>query len=366
MKNKFFLCLSVAVLAASASAVPLKSWDSIFGASGQGDYVDAKISGDIMFLKYVYYGEEQSVMFTVNDGNFEFAVSGTLKVSSDVIESNTFYPSCNKTKEAWISCFNHPQRFGRDMLTTNVKGIDLACGDNLYALRNLRLKFKNPEAQKYWEDKFEEQEKSKRDELAQYRIAEQERVAAVRSASGVIMDPRDGQDYRTIKVGGRTWIAQNMNYNVRGESWCYDDKESYCSRGGRLYTLEGARQACPKGFHLPRDREWHDMLTELTHCYDGVQNCGAFAAKLKAKTGWQGSGGTDDYGFTVFSSGRREVVGKTARFVDMGEYAAFWSAQNGTNETIWLWVLGRMGDNMVRELAPSKYNAYSVRCIDGD
>ena len=36
------------------------------------------------------------------------------------------------------------------------------------------------------------------------------------------------------------------------------------------------------------------------------------------------------------------------------------------NETIWLWVLGRMGDNMVRELAPSKFNGYSVRCIDGD
>jgi uncharacterized protein (TIGR02145 family) len=50
----------------------------------------------------------------------------------------------------------------------------------------------------------------------------------------------------------------------------------------------------------------------------------------------------------------------------MGEYAGFWSSQNGRNETIWLWALGRMSETMVRQLAPSKYHAYSVRCIEGD
>jgi uncharacterized protein (TIGR02145 family) len=117
---------------------------------------------------------------------------------------------------------------------------------------------------------------------------------------------------------------------------------------------------------LPRDREWQDMLTGLTGCYDGVQKCEAFASKLKARTGWQGGGGTDEYGFTAFGSGRREVVGRGHRYVEMGEYTAFWSSQNGRNSTIWIWVLGRMGDNMVRELAPNAGNGYSVRCIDGD
>jgi uncharacterized protein (TIGR02145 family) len=52
----------------------------------------------------------------------------------------------------------------------------------------------------------------------------------------------------------------------------------------------------------------------------------------------------------------------------MGEYAGFWSAQNGRNETIWLWAMGRMSDQMVRQLVPAtaKNNGYSVRCINGN
>ena len=146
-----------------------------------------------------------------------------------------------------------------------------------------------------------------------------------------------------------------------------EDKENYCARGGRLYDLEGARKACPEGWHLPRDREWMDLLVGLTHCYDGVDKCEKFANKMKATTGWQGGGGTDEYGFSIFSSGYRKMVGKSiVRYEDMGEYAGFWSAQNGRNETIWIWAMGRMSDQMVRQLVPSKTNAYSVRCINGN
>lgn len=368
MKLNFYKTIIplLTALAAGAWALPPKTWDAIFNAEGEGDYVRAPIDGQVRFFKYTYYGEVQPVAFAVKGDGFDFVVSGNLKVSSDKIEKNGFYGSCNETKEVWISCFNRPQTFGKESQVVNIKGVDLACGDDLYALRDMRIKFKNPEAQKWWNLKFEQSEKVKRDKLAEFRVEEQEHLSEVKAASGMIVDARDGQMYRTILVDGRTWLAQNVNYNIPGESWCYEDKDSYCSRGGRLYTLEGARQACPKGFHLPRDREWQDMLTGLTGCYDGVQNCGAFGSKLKAKTGWQGGGGTDDYGFTVFSAGRRDVVGRGFRYVDMGEYAAFWSAQNGRNETIWIWVLGRMGDNMVRELAPNNKNAYSVRCIDGD
>ena len=110
-----------------------------------------------------------------------------------------------------------------------------------------------------------------------------------------------------------------------------------------------------------------DLLTGLTHCYEGVDKCEKFASKMKATTGWQGGGGTDEYGFSIFSSGYRKMVGKSiVRYEDMGEYAGFWSAQNGRNETIWIWAMGRMSDQMVRQLVPSKTNAYSVRCINGN
>ena len=358
--------LGLALFTATSFATPPRTWDAIFDAEGQGEYESAPIVGQVRFYKYEYYGEKQPVSFAVKDDHYDFVVYGVMKVPADTVENKRFYGVCNKTREAWISYIGQPQTFGKEDLQVNIKGVDIACDDELYALKDLKIKFKNAAAQKYWTANFERSEKSRRDKLAEFRIAEQEHFSEVKRNSGFVKDSRDGQMYRTIKIDGRTWLAQNVNYNIPGESWCYDDKDNFCARSGRLYSLEGARKACPKGFHLPRDREWQDMLTGLTGCYDGVQKCEAFASKLKARTGWQGGGGTDEYGFTAFGSGRREVVGRGHRYVEMGEYTAFWSSQNGRNSTIWIWVLGRMGDNMVRELAPNAGNGYSVRCIDGD
>lgn len=365
MKPNGLIFVLMMMVVTSFAQNSVKTWDYFFNRSGEGEYSGAKIKGSIRFFKYTRYPASQPVSFLVSDGVFEFAATGNLKVSPEKIDSG-FYASCNATKEAWISYFNPPGNFKGQSLVIDVKGVDLACGNELYALRDLKIKFKNAAAQTAWTRKFETAEKSKRKQLAEFRIKEQEQRARVFAVSEEFKDPRDGQIYRTIKIDNRLWFAQNLNYNVSGESWCYDDKDSYCARSGRLYSLEGARKACPTGWHLPRDREWQDMLKSLTQCYDGVQNCGNFGAKLKAKTGWQGGGGLDEYGFSVISSGRRDVAGSFARYVEMGDYAAFWSAQNGRNETIWIWVLGRMSDNMLRQLAPSKNHGFSVRCIDGD
>lgn len=372
-KGAVFVALGLT--AVCSFAVPPKTWDAIYNAENEGDYSSAKIEGDIRFGKYTHYKAVQPVSFKVNDGQFAFSVAGNLTVLADKIEKENFYENCSETKEAWISYFNKPRTFttgkGKNkeetQLIINIAGVDLACGNELFAVSDLRIKFANEAAQTAWKNELEGREKYRREKVAEFRLAEQEKRASLREISGMFTDPRDGQVYRTIKVEGREWFAQNVNFDVDGHSWCYEDKESYCMRGGRLYDLEGARKACPEGWHLPRDREWQDLLTGLTHCYDGVDKCEAFAKKMKATTGWQGGGGTDEYGFSIFSSGYRKVIGKsTVRYEDMGEYAGFWSAQNGRNETIWIWAMGRMSDQMVRQLVPSKTNAYSVRCINGN
>ena len=365
LKSLFALVCGVA--AVQTFAAPQKTWDAIYNAEGEGDYAAAKIEGNIRFGKYTHYKEVQPVSFKVKDSLFVFSVAGNMTVPADKIEKEHFYEKRNETMEAWVSYFNKPRNFGGEELIINIAGVDLACGDELYAVGDLRIKFANAKAQEAWATSLEGREKYKREKVVEYRKAEQEHRALLRDVSGMVKDPRDGQVYRTIKVEGREWFAQNVNYNVEGHSWCYEDKENYCTRGGRLYDLEGARKACPEGWHLPRDREWMDLLTGLTHCYDGVDKCEKFANKMKATTGWQGGGGTDEYGFSIFSSGYRKMIGKSiVRYEDMGEYAGFWSAQNGRNETIWIWAMGRMSDQMVRQLVPSKTNAYSVRCINGN
>jgi len=360
------ICFLVCLSAICAFALP-KSWDSIFKTNEEANYASAKISGNVRLGKYTHYKNVQPVSFKVDSEVFSFAVSGNMTVPAEVIEKGDFFSVCNTTKEAWISYFGDPETYGKEDLVVHVAGVDLACGDILYAVGDIKIKFFNKKAQDEWNRKYEKGEKYKRELLVNFRREEQEHRATIRDNSSQFKDPRDGQVYRTIKIEGREWFAQNVNYNVPGHSWCYEDKDNYCVRSGRLYDLEGARKACPEGWHLPRDREWQDMLTGLTQCYDGVDKCGAFASKLKATTGWHGGGGTDEYGFTVFSSGYRKMIGsKTVRYEDMGEYAGFWSSQNGRNETIWLWAMGRMSDQMVRQLVNNKGNAYSVRCINGN
>lgn len=80
---------------------------------------------------------------------------------------------------------------------------------------------------------------------------------------GSIVDARDGQKYPTIVIGGKTWLAKNLNFAIEGSSWCYDDDPASCARDGRLYTFQAARTACPAGFRLGSDADWKSLEVGL-------------------------------------------------------------------------------------------------------
>ncbi|MDR2591595.1 MAG: fibrobacter succinogenes major paralogous domain-containing protein [Chitinispirillales bacterium] len=176
---------------------------------------------------------------------------------------------------------------------------------------------------------------------------------------GTFTDNKDGQTYKTVKIGKQTWMAQNINYQTESGSWCYKNSADSCKKYGRLYDWKTATTVCPKGWHLPDVYEWHDLVATA----GGQETVGK---KLKSKSGWNNLGdvksgnGTDDYGFSALPGGDRGGYGLA------GYYGNWWSAtENGVDlfdDDVYGLGLGYRGEvdiNLYR-----KSNGYSVRCVE--
>ena len=103
----------------------------------------------------------------------------------------------------------------------------------------------------------------------------------------LFVDSRDGQVYRSVKIGEQTWMAENLNYAM-DESSCYN-----CQKYGRVYTWYAMMSACPTGWQRPLKSDFNTLIATV----GGADMAGK---ALKSTNGWMGSG-TDNYGFSALS-----------------------------------------------------------------
>ena len=165
------------------------------------------------------------------------------------------------------------------------------------------------------------------------------------------IDSRDDKIYRTVTIGGKTWMAENLDHTTV-KSWCYDNAASNCVTYGRLYTWDAAMTACPPGWYLPTRQEWVNLVTAVG---------GNPSTKLKSKApGWNG---TDDFGFSAMPGGSGHPDG---RFSGIGTDGYWWTATedeaSATGGSAW----GRAmdsGNAVVGTANSGKDAGYSVRCV---
>ncbi|MGE5458675.1 MAG: FISUMP domain-containing protein, partial [Methanococcaceae archaeon] len=127
-------------------------------------------------------------------------------------------------------------------------------------------------------------------------------------------DKRDGKQYKTIIIGNKIWLGQNLNYETKSGSWYYNNDPANGEKYGRLYTWDAAKAACPAGWHLPSMDEFKSLIRE-------VNNNGNL---LKVVGEENNSGaGENGIGFSAVLGGSR---GGGGDFWELGRIAKFWSS----------------------------------------
>jgi uncharacterized protein (TIGR02145 family) len=168
---------------------------------------------------------------------------------------------------------------------------------------------------------------------------------------GEFLDTRDSKVYKWALIGGRTWMAENLNFAASG-SKCYEDNTDNCSKYGRLYDWSAAKSACPNGWHLPSDAEWDALMT-------AVGDSSTAGTKLKARSGWNSNGnGTDDYNFSALPSG----IGNPNGFFYAGDYGFWWSSTEYDASFAWNRNISYNYANVRRDRQISSVY-FSVRCV---
>lgn len=112
---------------------------------------------------------------------------------------------------------------------------------------------------------------------------------------GKVKDERDGQVYRTVKIGKQEWMAENLRYKSQNNYYrnsYFDEKRFYETYD---YSFHSSKNVCPDGWEVPSKRDWKKLFKTIGGSeivddeYDFVKD------KLLAEK----VGGSNEYGFAA-------------------------------------------------------------------
>jgi len=192
-----------------------------------------------------------------------------------------------------------------------------------------------------------------------------------------IIDFRDSQIYKVVKIGQQWWMQENLNIGTRIdgsqdgtdngmiEKYCYDNDIANCDTLGGLYQWNEmmdynpsdaenpgtTRGVCPVGWHVPTDNEW----TELTDFLGGESIAGG---KMK-ETGtnhWRepNAGATNESCFTALPGG-------DGSFSHIHNYGYWWSSTEYYADSWHRYMY--YNSPLIYRNSIQKKDGFSVRCV---
>lgn len=193
-----------------------------------------------------------------------------------------------------------------------------------------------------------------------------------------IIDSRDKERYKTVKIGNQVWMVENLRtkkYNdgmdiqlvtddkewegltTPAYCWYKNDADTYKAAYGNLYNWYAVStgKLCPTGWHVPTDAEWTTLTT-----YWGGENVAGGKLKEEGTIHWKSPNteATNESGFSALPGGCRVYHGT---FLGLGSYGGWWSA-SGHAEYAWDRIIG-YDYSSVHRYGFHKQGGWSVRCI---
>lgn len=175
-------------------------------------------------------------------------------------------------------------------------------------------------------------------------------------SSTPVKDP-SGNEYLTIKLNGKNWLTQNLNFKVP-DSWCYGDDENNCSEYGRLYTWEAAKNACEAlgdGWRLPTDREWKELLMKFGGYYDKEEKKGEPMKAYDLLT----QGGNSHFEASLGGYYFREDY---EEYLSLYKIGLYWSGTRFDENYAWRYLFSSTTDRLERNRFLDKHGL-SCRCV---
>ena len=211
-------------------------------------------------------------------------------------------------------------------------------------------------------------------------------VSLTSKTLGSISDA-DGNTYRTLVIGGKEWMIENLRTTVYNDTtpivevtdsaawgivssgaycWYNNDRSTHEITYGALFNWFAVESGnvCPEGWHVPDDLLGNLDFSDMLSMYGGLFT-GGVATK---STGNQADGtglwpfpnsATNESGFTGHPGGLRKDDGA---FSGLGTIGTFWTSEEDPPDHGWRRLL-RSTDQTVLRSNSDKNFGVSIRCV---